>query len=516
MSGPGPADPAARQGAPRPDGASWLLGGYGVATVSVVLVAVDPRLRHWFLVPVALCGLLIAPDAVDWIRRRTDVFDPRALIGLLGLHFFYVAPVLHVLLDYWMREASPSHEWRDALGAMAVVNLLGLLVYRGVLSRQAIGSARRDASQLNLRTFWWLGLLAVAIGLYAFVTEIVLLGGIGGFLTIVTTNREALSGLGPMLVVAESFPLLAFALVLVRWRTALAGRPATLAALWVAFAAVQFVASGIRGSRNNTVWPVLVAIMLIHLLVRRITRKALVVLVVGFGCFMYAYGLYKGAGLDALQVVQGDRTVAEVSTETGRDVPTLLLGDLGRSDVQAVVLDRVRAGEVTPVYGHTYLAAPMFLAPQWLVPDALKSKVRVGTDIFFGDGAHESGVRSARVHGLAGEATLNFGPVGAVASFAVFGLIIGAARRYYERARCSPSLVGKLLAPSVSVLAASLLMWDVDNLAWFSVKHLLPLALLVAVARVPGSRAGGKGAGRTDGSVVADGSVVVDGSVAAR
>ncbi|BCJ52054.1 hypothetical protein Asp14428_35290 [Actinoplanes sp. NBRC 14428] len=467
--------------APADDRGTTALAGVLLSMVSIILATVDPRLRHWFLVPVTICAVLLGADIIEWLRRRCDVLDPQALLALMGLHFFYVAPILHVVLDYWMWETYPSDGWRDSLGAMAILNMAGLAVYRVILSMRSRPSRRGPHRELNEAVFQRAGVAAVMLGVTAFAAEVMMFGGVQGFLTTMTSNRTELAGLGWMLIVAESFPLLAFAVAVVRWRRPLAERPAVLVSLWLGFAAVQFVVSGVRGSRNNTVWPVLVGVILIHYLVRRISRKTLAGFVAGFAVFMYAYGLYKGAGTDVLEIINGRRTVAEVSDRTGRDVPTVLLGDLGRADIQAAILDGLRSERVEPVMGATYLAAPLIAVPLGVLPDRPPGKVAVGTDALYGTGAYDAGLRSSRVYGITGEALLNFGIGGGLLSFAVLGLLVRAARRYCREALRGDRTTAKLLSASLTVVTISVLSWDADNLVWFSLKHVLPVVLVILV-----------------------------------
>src|ERR1700741_1942146 len=62
-------------------------------------VVASEQTMHWFLLPVLFCGVLIGCDAADWFRGRLNLFDPAGIIGLLGLHFFFLAPLLHVILE---------------------------------------------------------------------------------------------------------------------------------------------------------------------------------------------------------------------------------------------------------------------------------------------------------------------------------------------------------------------------------------------------------------------------------
>lgn len=456
-----------------------------VPAVSLVLVGVDQRLRHWLMVPVTICGVLVAVDAVEWFRRRTDVFDPRALIGLFGLHFFYLAPVLHVLLDYWAPEGVAPANWRDALGSLAVVNAIGLLIYRGVLSlRDPSDAIARPARALDQPVLHGAGRLAVAVGVSAFLGQLVLFGGVAGYLHTVSTDRDALAGLGWLLILGDSFPLIAFVLIVVRWRAALARRRRLLGLLLAGMVVTQFVVAGLRGSRTNFIWPVLVAVILIHLLVVPVSRRALGVSALALGVFLYGYGLYKGSGPRVLDIVRGERTVAQVSGDSNRDLSLVLLGDLGRADINARMLDRLRVGGASPAYGQTYLAGPALLLPHFVLPEWPRDKVAVGTDIIYGPGSYAAGERSSRAYGITGEAIMNFGILGGLLSYAVLALAVRCVRRHYLRARRRSDLVTALLAPSLCLLAVNLLLWDFANIVWFVVKHLGPLALVIGLATV--------------------------------
>lgn len=70
----------------------------GILCCSVVIgfLIVSEQFWHWFVVPVGLCGVVIGVDAVDWLRGRLGALDPVGLLGLLGWHFFFLAPLLHV------------------------------------------------------------------------------------------------------------------------------------------------------------------------------------------------------------------------------------------------------------------------------------------------------------------------------------------------------------------------------------------------------------------------------------
>src|SRR6185369_2098228 len=102
------------------------------AAVLVFFTAVAPDMRHWFLVPVFICGVLIGSDAMGLVTGTRDIFDPVGMIGLPGLHFFFLAPLLHIYWGYWIDDVNGPPDWRVWLGLMALLNAVGLLFYRWV------------------------------------------------------------------------------------------------------------------------------------------------------------------------------------------------------------------------------------------------------------------------------------------------------------------------------------------------------------------------------------------------
>jgi hypothetical protein len=109
---------------------SWVISVYLCTFIVIGFVASSDDFWHWFVLPVLCCGILISKEAVDWIRGRQDLFDPVGIIGLLGFHFFFLAPLLHVHLDYWLEYVVLPPDMRGWLGKMAMINVIGLLLYR--------------------------------------------------------------------------------------------------------------------------------------------------------------------------------------------------------------------------------------------------------------------------------------------------------------------------------------------------------------------------------------------------
>lgn len=471
------------------DHTSWLVAVLGVVALSSGAAVLVDALWHWCTVPLSVAGVLIGVDVVDWARGRLETLEPRALVALFGFHLIYLAPVLHLTWDSWPLLVAPAEDWRASLGVLSVVNAMGLVLYRVVLARPVRPPAlRRTVDRRRLHT---VGTWAALVGLCAFVVLVLQQGGPLGYLSTVVDRdaRSALAGRGWLLLLAESWPLVVFALIVVRHRERLRSRPALVVLLLVAFVLTQFLVGGLRGSRANTVWPALMALGIVHLLVLQVRRKALVLGAVALLLFVWIYGLYKAVGVDSFAVVTGEQSAAELAEETGRSIDQVLLGDFGRAGIQAIVVDRtVRGVAGPPALGGTYLGDTEFLLPQLVADHLPPDKVETGTRVVHGPGAVASGYQSTSIYGLVGEAVMNVGLYAAPLVFLPFAVVVRRASRVYASARSGASLGSALVAPGLAAACILALGSDLDNALWFVVKQVLPLVAIVGFASRPVAR----------------------------
>jgi hypothetical protein len=469
-----------------PEAPSWLLAVLAAGLPVAIGLATVDRLAHWFLLPVFVGGALIARDAVEWMRGRMDLLDPAGVVGVLGFHLFFLAPILHVTLDVWMPYVEPPPDWREWLGWMAVLNAAGLAMYQ--LARTAVqrlGAVRgRRAWMLSRHRCWPMIALALAITAVAQAVAYRLHGGILGYIEAASARDPSFEGMGMLFMISERFPIvamLAFA-ILARGRGALR-RWRVLVPVLLSIVAAQALFGGLRGSRSMMVWTAFWALGIVHVWIRPLSRRVVALGVVLLIVFMYGYGLYKGAGLEGLQAWTDPELAGELEHETGRTLPSLLLGDLGRSDVQAYLLYRLSEGEVDYAWGRSYLGGISLLIPRTLWPDRPPTKEREGTEALYGPNAYEPGVLVAsNVYGLAGEALLNFGPLGPLAAFAVLGAALGALRARYA-ARTFPD-ARWLLYPYLVIACVVALIGDSDNLVFYLVADgLVPVAVIALGSR---------------------------------
>jgi hypothetical protein len=452
-----------------------------VLLVAVPLVWVGPRLQHWFVIPVAGCGILIGMDAVRWLRSRTDLFDPVGLVGLYGLHFFFLAPLLHVLWDSWIAYVDPPPDWRPWLGYMAWLNLVGLICFRGGLGvagalvrYRSGGSIRRIERPRFKRAL----VLALVLSAGAQVFVYAHFGGVSGFADAFATQKTPFKDMVYVFILSEAFPVLALMGCAVSLRDRRINRYG-----WVVFGLLLTVIlsrvlfGGLRGSRGHIIIAGFWAAGCLHFYVRPIPRVLVAWGLVFMAAFMYLYGFYKSGGTTGVAMAMSSQTRGMMAESYGRTPKTVLLGDFGRSDLQAFLLFRQATVRDMPYqWGATYVAGLTVAHRRPFWQDWPTGKVEAGTDALYGRGTYNpTRLRSFSQYGLAGEALLNFGPASVPLAFFVFGLVAGRIRTWVYALPVGDAR--RLLLPLVIVLACLMPLYDIDVLVVF----------LVTMGAVPGT-----------------------------
>ena len=210
---------------------------------------------------------------------------------------------------------------------------------------------------------------------------------------------------------------------------------------------------------------------------------------VGTLLFMYLYGFFKDAGFDAFRAFESGSARADLEYRTQRNFESLVLDDLGRSDVQAFVLSRLMESNRDYQYalGRTYLGTLAILIPSSLWPDRPPTKVLEGTEVQYGNGTYlpygPNRLVSLRVYGLAGETMLNFGPVAIPIAFVIFGCIVEWTRR--RTLAWSSRDSRQLLVPFLVNVCIVVLIADSDNVLFFAIKSgFAPLLLIFFTSQV--------------------------------
>ena len=459
------------------------------ACLSVLIICgsvlLCPDLLDWCLLPIFVCGILGGIDMIAWLRGKVDLFDPLGVFGAYAYYFFFVAPLLTVMWDYHTRGLAPVPDWTTWIGWLSALNAAGLAIY--VFGRRLF-QVRRPPTVWQLRGPYFFASTAIVLPV-ALACQIAIFfkfGGLLGFIEAFTSNigTDTFEGMGYLFLVAETFPVFC-AIALLVWKRDFLRRRSWvfLAVLMVAFFALKLAFGGLRGSRSLTVWGMFWFVGAIHVWIRPVPRKMLVLGLLFLVVFMYAYGFYKDEGVAALEVFGDPSKIDRMEHASGRTIDAVLLGDMARTDVQAALLYRVASvGEYRRAYGLTYLEAFAFAIPRAIWPDRPDGKVQWGTEALYGERAYTRASRSTYIYGLVGEEMLNFPPIVAPLAFLGFAFVMSKMRAML--------LLDKgdmrwLFVPVLSILAVLLVSFDLDNALFISLSiALAPLALMRACCHV--------------------------------
>jgi hypothetical protein len=377
---------------------SQIVGTLTCVGVFTLLLVTGLNASHWCMVPILLCGLLITPDAVRWFTGAYDLLDARGLIGVLGLHHFFLAPLLHLRWDFWIPYTPRPDDWQESLGVMAVLNTVGLLCYFAtrhlVLSRRPRAAAKRTwvprAGRVCL-----VGPAMIAVGMVIQGLVLMRFGGLSGFVDAATNSRDQFEGLGVITLVGESFPLIGLLTFVCLCRT-LGHRPGwpVLAAVLLIAVVFQTLMGGARGSRADVVYILFWGSGVVHLCLRRVPRSMALGGLAFLVVFAYAFTFYKFGGLEGLSTLGNADLRSTTSIYGGRAVEGVILSDLSRANIQAHLLSRLRDENGMERYalGRTYLGAVALLIPRSIWPERPAGKVQEGTELIYGEGAFNASI----------------------------------------------------------------------------------------------------------------------------
>ena len=421
-----------------PIAANYGLAALGVLPITLACAMLSPSCRHWFVLPVALCGILTGADVVAWLRRQVDTFDPKAIVGLLWFHATFVAPLIHVSLNAHAEYFnSQIYDWPKWFGLMGLLTAAGLVLYKAA-QRYFFTRSRATATVYLFNEKSFMVILAGATIVSAIAALVIYLkfGGLHRESEIRLSGGEGIAHLSWLMMLGDPFPLLV-AVYLVK-SLAVSGRNRSLITVSILLGGLMVAHAtmlGLRGSRSAILAVLFMVTALCHYRLRRIPITWLLVGVFGLSIAGYYYAFFKRFGSEALDAVTSTEIRKTLAERSGITPLGVLLGDLSRAEIQTFLLYRLtmHRDDYQLRRGQTYLFAGLTLIPRavWPTkPSAIYGKVAAGTDLQYGEGTYRSGVRkSSRVYGPAGEAMLNFGVLGVLPAYVIFGSLLGWYRR---------------------------------------------------------------------------------------
>lgn len=417
---------------------------------------------------VAILLMTLVLSMYSWqVVRRADRFIVTAWFQIAYLWYsFLVIPVAHVYFDY-LPFALRSYDVPSIFANLIILNAVGLVFAN--LGFALVRDVRLPAIEYDRKRLMMVAGGFVSVGAVAwvfalnpgmlYVDDMLLRDGS------ISVTLYIFSGAVPMLIAIAAVAYFR-------------DRPFTDIYKWSLFIGLVILAvilGGMRGNRSSIIIIVSSCLIWIHLFLRPFKWRELAAIGITGFLFILAYGRYKYGGLGA--VIGTDPKAIEYANSM-LDPLRILLLDLGRAEVQAVIFDNFRQGHFVPRYnGETYIRAfTQVLFESW-EPDWLRPKTVVGPLAQYVAGSARLG---SRIYGLTGEAILNFGYLAIPVVFFLYGLVHAFLLAALNRMK--GALV--FLAPLAIMLPVVLLFVDLDNLVVFFVVYwALPIFVVATSLR---------------------------------
>jgi len=451
--------------------------GYLVAAAAVFsAVAIDGQLWHWSTLPSLGSVILGTRNLMKQVNRPEGIFGPRAWVEGFSIYFFGLAPLLHVSLDSYGSFAGAPSDWRYSLGVMSCLNLIGLLV-RTIVWDRAQGPASKEAlftenRGLDLSRPVFRADLLILASAVSFLLILLAVGGPAGYLAASGSRLGGFAGLGSLLLIADILPSAILLRLALRVRQRARQTRLSLSLL-LPLLVLQLAVGGLRGSRIQILFFGFLALGLLHWAGQRVTARLLVFGVVIALVFSYGYGFYKTIG-PTLFSEDGRSQVVALNASGDRNLTVLLLGDMGRSDVQAILWQRVEDPEARFRLrgGRTYVDDLIIHVPSFVRPTLSGfSKTEAGTELLVPNAPE--GFRVGYIYGVAGEAMLNFGRLAALPALVFYALLTAPIIRWCSRGDLKRR---SMMFPPVIILLVVGLMSDLDQVIYMSIRFgLAPL-----------------------------------------
>ena len=471
--------------APRSLTSDCVLSTLLCVSVTLGFVFASEACWHWCVLPILGCGIVIGVDFVAWLRGSLDTFDVKGVIGAFGFHYFFLSVLLFVAIGEGIPFVDDNpQDYRATTGQWASLNLAGLIIYQ-------ILSSYISRRRITFRTTWtyshshFTTVVVTGIAVTCACTAIlyILKGGIRAAF-IARSSGNVFYEFNALLAPGLATGILLF--VFLGSSHFARKRPSTFILL-LALPAVVFVQvalAGERGSRGTLIFPLFWGLVLFHYLWFRLRATYILLLVIPLVFFGWLYMCYKMLKLDAVTALQRGASVAQVADRAHVSLLGVIQGDGSRVAIQNYVFyyEMQHPERYDYWHGKTYLYAPLIVIPRVLYPakPINGGKLQASTQFLKGRGDYAyARHRAYHAYGIAGEAMLNFGPLGIVPAYAIWGVLVGYMRRF-----CNSIEIGDLRILIVPILiwwGHQLLLWDSDN---FVAHTILRAVTAIAVIRV--------------------------------
>lgn len=467
-----------------------------VVSVSLLLALFYSELRHWFMLPIGVCGAMIGRDAVRWFRGEIDVADIRGVIGVFGLHFFWssawMIPIIGV--QPFRSAGVTSLDFRPYLGMLGLLNIVGIFLYQllgnWIVSRpynKAVKVRRASPGRTGLVLF-----IAVVAGLAGAAYMIATVG------IVVKTDfgdeGVILQGAGIPVLLRTTLPItLAFAVMCWHLKFPKKNKRSVMVVVFLLglMTLCSLILNGLGGNRSSTMLVTFWVGGMIHFLWRPFRRHEAILIGCLLVLFCFFYMFYKFYGSTGFKTFLNEGSEAAQTTggdKVDRGFSGMLVGDFSRSHLQGyvvfVLIDKPYPYKLR--FGGTVVGDILNVVPRWINLNEYNSlgysgKHEAGTDLIRGPNKfdpREVGGKEPRTWGVGGYMMLNFGLVGLPIGYAILGVFVGWSQRTVNIWRATGDL-RLLLAPMFMIIAMFILMMDLYVLFIFTLRFFMLPTLVV-------------------------------------
>lgn len=416
-----------------------------------------------------ISSIILLIDIFVILKQEKYLVNPFLYLDVFLFFTTVFAPIFHFYSGSWLVYITNIPEdwtpFANKLSGLYLFCILILFITRNILDAKLIPPKNyymQIANHKKLKYIYILMFISFILQTYIYID----FGGILGYIR--NYGEGNFSGYGALFIISELFPLLFILIFFIKSRHNFLYHKWTVIYLFLFLLFISCLYfGGLRGSRSNTLWTLLHAILLIHISIRKFRKKQIILIaLLAFG-FLYVGKIYK----NTRGTIIFENNYSLEQDIRGSDI---LAGDLSRYSIQTYLIYLYeRRTDYTLKLGSTYIGDLLKFTPI----DQGIDKVMAGTELLVSKNAYIVGNKSSRVYGLLGESILNFGIILSPIVFILFAIIITNIKKFNES--FSVNDLRLFLVPLFINFTIILFNSDLDNVFFFFIKRIIPMYIVI-------------------------------------
>jgi hypothetical protein len=447
-----------------------------VSFITFLLLIIQEIPLDFYLFPMYVSGIISLGNIFFQLKKPDPYANIFIAVWIVMFISSYVAPIIHFRNDYWVKHMIFYPEnWTIYAFYTSLIYFFGILIFHIFLNK------KNDSKKKN--TIWVFTkkskngilvfmLISFIIQTYVYFSFRGILGYINAFAES-TREDSSFSGMGKFFIISELFPFLFTIYFIIKYKeTNIRGITVFLFLVLLFISALYF--GGLRGSRSNTIFVLVQAVIAVHLTVYKFKINHIIYFVIFFFAFMFIGRLYKDKGDDVLNFKDKLETRNTMDGEIS-EYEIIIIGDLSRYAVNSYQLFRLNEMQDYQLkYGQTYLSGILTFIPfgtEIRNNIELAQRSEAASELFY---TYSSGVQSdkhtnSRILGLVGEWFINFGIITFFIPYMLMSYLLIKLRRWTTSILFEDIRI--ILVPIIMIIIPNLILADSNNIMFFTVKR---------------------------------------------